>query len=312
MIRRSERCARWRAVCALALFAALAAPAAAQRGEREVKIAVLPVVVHAMEQQDYLRSGLGDMLASRLGQHSGLAVLRMEDPARATTDSETAQAAGRAAGADWVLFGSFTQFGTGASLDLRCLPASGRAAGPRSIFTQSGSLGEIIPRLANVAARIAAHIKAGPVVEQESLPDLQALQGVVETLRGRVEALESTPTPAPRRPATAASPLAGEPATVAEEPPTAESATAASPLAGEPPAVADEPPTAESAATVAGALEAPDAPPADSVDGEIAGESPPAQSPGVVADVEREEAPPDAAPPGNLLAGERAESAEGS
>ena len=310
MIRRSERCARWRAVCALALFAALAAPAAAQRGEREVKIAVLPVVVHAMEQQDYLRSGLGDMLASRLGQHSGLAVLRMEDPARATTDSETAQAAGRAAGADWVLFGSFTQFGTGASLDLRCLPASGRAAGPRSIFTQSGSLGEIIPRLANVAARIAAHIEAGPVVEQESLPDLQALQGVVETLRGRVEALESAPTPAPRRPSTAASPIAGEPAAVAEEPPivTGEPPT----VADEPPAVADEPPTAESAATVAGALEAPDAPPADSVDGEIAGESPPAQSPGVVADVEREEAPPDAAPPGNLLAGERAESAEGS
>ena len=310
MIRRSERCARWRAVCALALFAALAAPAAAQRGEREVKIAVLPVVVHAMEQQDYLRSGLGDMLASRLGQHSGLAVLRMEDPARATTDSETAQAAGRAAGADWVLFGSFTQFGTGASLDLRCLPASGRAAGPRSIFTQSGSLGEIIPRLANVAARIAAHIEAGPVVEQESLPDLQALQGVVETLRGRVEALESTPTPAPRRPATAASPIAGEPATVAEEPPIVTDEPPA--VAGEPPTVADEPPTAESAATVAGALEAPDAPPADSVDGEIADESPPAQSPGVVADVEREEAPPDAAPPGNLLAGERAESAEGS
>jgi len=126
MIRRLERCAWRRAVRALVLCAALAAaaPAAAQRGGREVKIAVLPVVVHAMEQQDYLRSGLGDMLASRLGQHRGLAVLRMEDPARATTDSDAARAAGRAAGADWVLFGSFTQFGTGASLDLRCLPAA--------------------------------------------------------------------------------------------------------------------------------------------------------------------------------------------
>lgn len=272
--------ARRRAIRALALCAALAAaPAAAQRGEREVKIAVLPVVVHAMEQQDYLRSGLGDMLASRLGQHRGLAVLRMEDPARATTDPETARAAGRAAGADWVLFGSFTQFGTGASLDLRCLPAAGRAAGPRSIFTQSGSLGEIIPRLANVAARIAAHIEAGPVVEQESLPDLQALQGAVETLRGRVEALESTP--APPRPPTAAPPIAADPPGVADESPAAESATAA---------VADD----------------------TEVPGEAA-ESPPAQSPGVMADVESEETPStDATSPGNLLAGERADGAEGS
>lgn len=272
--------ARRRAIRALALCAALAAaPAAAQRGEREVKIAVLPVVVHAMEQQDYLRSGLGDMLASRLGQHRGLAVLRMEDPARATTDPETARAAGRAAGADWVLFGSFTQFGTGASLDLRCLPAAGRAAGPRSIFTQSGSLGEIIPRLANVAARIAAHIEAGPVVEQDSLPDLQALQGAVETLRGRVEALESTP--APPRPPTAAPPIAADPPGVADESPAAESATAA---------VADD----------------------TEVPGEAA-ESPPAQSPGVLADVEGGEAPPTGAdPPGNLLAGERADGAEGS
>lgn len=295
MVRRSD--ARRRAVGALALCAALAAPAAAQRGEREVKIAVLPVVVHAMEQQDYLRSGLGDMLASRLGQHRGLAVLRMEDPARATTDPDTARAAGRAAGADWVLFGSFTQFGTGASLDLRCLPAAGRAAGPRSIFTQSGSLGEIIPRLANVAARIAAHIEAGPVVEQESLPDLQALQGAVETLRGRVEALESTPAP-PRPPA--APPVAGTPPGVADESP----GVAAEPLAAE-----------STAAAVADAPEVPDdsdAPLAESVDGEAA-DSPPAQSPGVLADVERGEAPPtDAAPPGNLLAGERAESAEGS
>lgn len=290
MVRRSD--ARRRAVRALALCAALAAaPAAAQRAEREVKIAVLPVVVHAMEQQDYLRSGLGDMLASRLGQHRGLAVLRMEDPARATTDPQTARAAGRAAGADWVLFGSFTQFGTGASLDLRCLPAAGRAAGPRSIFTQSGSLGEIIPRLANVAARIAAHIEAGPVVEQESLPDLQALQGAVETLRGRVEALESTP--APPRPPAAAPPIADAPPAVADESP----------------GVAAEPLAAESA--VADASDAPEVPLAESADGEAA-ESPPAQSPGVLADVEREEAPPTDAPPGNLLAGERAESAEGS
>ena len=32
---------------------------------------------------------------------------------------------GRAAGGDWVLFGSFTRFGNGASLDLQCVRVDG-------------------------------------------------------------------------------------------------------------------------------------------------------------------------------------------
>ena len=84
------------------------------------RVALLPVVVHASDQQDDLRKGLGDMLAARLNQQRGISIVRLDDPAQATTDLGKAVAAAGAAGAQYVVFGSFTRFGDGASLDLEC------------------------------------------------------------------------------------------------------------------------------------------------------------------------------------------------
>jgi outer membrane protein insertion porin family len=191
-----------RLALAAALIACAAsglADAAAAAGSR---IAILPVVVHSLEEQAYLRDGLADMLASRLGQRAGIGVIRIGDPNRATSDPEAARAAARSAGADWVLFGSFTRFGEGASLDLRCLPVAGGGEGDgRSIFVQAGALGEIIPRLDSVADRVAAHVQgkpqaasppgaaapAAPPAGSEAMADALS---ELEELRRRVDALE--------------------------------------------------------------------------------------------------------------------------
>jgi len=55
-------------------------------------------------------------------------------------------ALGRKAGADYVLFGSFTRFGQGASLDVRCAPVSEekQRETSREIFVHSGSIGETV------------------------------------------------------------------------------------------------------------------------------------------------------------------------
>jgi hypothetical protein len=141
------------------LLPLLAVSAAAQP---PVRVAVLPVVVHALEQQDYLQSGIADMLATRLEQNPNLAVLRVSDPSRATIDAEAAREAARAAGADFVVYGSFTRFGDGASLDLRCLPSAGaKDAPPRSVFVQAGSVGEIIPRLDDIADKVGRYVVSG-------------------------------------------------------------------------------------------------------------------------------------------------------
>ena len=110
----------------------LAGSAAAQDG---VRIAVLPIVVHSSEDPEYLRAGLADMLASRLEQSRAFDVVRIEDAKKATTSLSQALESGRSVNADFVLFGSFTRFGQGASLDMHC--AATRAPSVR--FPQKGS-----------------------------------------------------------------------------------------------------------------------------------------------------------------------------
>ena len=127
--------------------------------EPRTELAILPIVVHTLEHKEYLESGLADMLASRMGRLPGLAVIRVQSEDRATTDLEAAKALGREAGAEYVLFGSFTQFGEGASLDLQCAPVAAEAEdASRSIFIQSGTLDEIIPHLDQVAEKVARHL----------------------------------------------------------------------------------------------------------------------------------------------------------
>ena len=182
------------AVCLAALAGALLFPAGAAAQARQ-RIAVLPVVIHSMDQQAYLQDGLADMLSSRLGQHPGVGVIRVDEAGTATTDAAEARNHGRAAGGDWVLFGSFTRFGNGASLDLRCVRVDGSDGDEgRSVFVQTGTLEQIIPRLSNVAERIAAHVHAGPGAAAPvaaGTPAQPADAAALRALRKRVEALEA-------------------------------------------------------------------------------------------------------------------------
>lgn len=189
-----------RLVALAAFLAALGAPGAAI-AEQRATVAVLPLVVHAMEEQEYLRSGLADMLASRLGRFREVGVIRVNDPGTATTDAAAARAVGREMGADWVLYGSFTRFGDGASLDLRCVDTRGEGEdGARSIFVQAGRLGDIIPNLDALSEKVARYVAsggaarpdvaAGPAGSAATGPGVDALRTEVEALRSRVQALE--------------------------------------------------------------------------------------------------------------------------
>ena len=167
------------------------APALAQ----SARVAVLPVVIHSIEESGYLRAGISEMLTSRLSQQAGITTIRVDDASAATSDLAAARAAARDVGADWVLFGSFTRFGEGASLDLRCVPVNSEAeASARSVFVHAGALAELIPRLDSVVARVGAHVRGGvanaeaPVAASPAGPELAA---EVAALKARVEALEA-------------------------------------------------------------------------------------------------------------------------
>lgn len=177
--------------CVLALAAALPAFAV-----DATKVLVLPVVVHSLDRADYLQAGVGDMMAARLAQAGGLNVVRVTDPKAATTDLETARAAARALGASYVVFGSFTSFGDGASLDLQCAKTAATEEGARQIFVQSGALASIIPKLDDLADRVARYVSApGAVGETPAVSAGPPARGAVsrsevDDLRRRVEALE--------------------------------------------------------------------------------------------------------------------------
>jgi TolB-like protein len=194
---------------AAALLALPGAPAA-----ETLRVALLPIAVHSAEPDAaYVSAGLEAMLSARL-EHSGrISVVRVEGDAGAG-DQEAAVTAARESGADYVLFGSFTQFGEGASLDMRCAPL-GAAPGPdspRQVFIHSGSIGEIIPRLDELAEKLARYVETGAATGTAAAPPQAgapapgpvagpaaaggnggpgaAAPGALEDLQRRVEALE--------------------------------------------------------------------------------------------------------------------------
>jgi len=168
----------------------------------KARIAVLPVVVHSLDEREYLRKGIGEMLSTRLSRSADVQVIRIEDVGQATIDLEAARVTAREAGAEWVVYGSFTRFGEGASLDLRAASAAeGGVEAERSIFTQSGTLSGIIPQLDDVSTKIVQYVtthdpstpavSAGPASGQAAAPPgSTASNDELQALRERVERLE--------------------------------------------------------------------------------------------------------------------------
>jgi TolB-like protein len=193
------------AVLALLVFAASETSHAAER----VRVALLPVVVHSNDNREYLQQGLADMLVARLGRDPRVAPVKVDEASAATTVLKDARAAGRKAGAEYVLFGSFTRFGEGASLDLQCARVADDSDPPRKIFAQAVNLSTLIPMLDGVSEKVTAYVlgKNGDVAASSGAAATATgdTQGEINDLRRRVEALErivySGDMTTPKRPA---------------------------------------------------------------------------------------------------------------
>jgi TolB-like protein len=157
-----------------------------------VRVALLPIAVHSADDgSGYLSAGLAEMLSARLEQSGGLAVVRVPGQAVATSEVEKAVAAGRTAGADFVVFGAFTQFGAGASLDVQCAAVNDAGeARARRIFVQSGTLGEIIPKLDELAAKITRYMTGGGGSTSVAADGAGSTDGAIDEIRQRLDKLE--------------------------------------------------------------------------------------------------------------------------
>ncbi len=214
---------------ALLLCLSAIALAGTSQAAEPALLALMPVKVHsAQESSDYLSDGLAEMLSARLERSGQMRVMRVRGAA--PEDLGAAVSSARDAGADYVLYGTFTQFGEGASLDVRCAPvAEGRPAeaAPRQVFVQSGSLGEIIPKLDAMADRIGRYVEEGPrapapaaaATAGAAAGSVQAASGAdLEQLLERIDALERAVYANGAGPESQAGEAASAPERPAEEP----------------------------------------------------------------------------------------------
>ncbi|MBK7947498.1 MAG: hypothetical protein IPK00_01825 [Deltaproteobacteria bacterium] len=188
-------------LASIGLASILAAPRAQTAGAVP-KLLLLPIVVHSAEDPSYLREGLSDMLTARLARIGAIQLVTPDPNTAGTTQLSRARETARRLGADYVLFGSFTRFGQGASLDVQCASAdpAGRLEPLREIFVHSGSIGDIIPDLDELAGKVSrfAHgeavapsTPAGASSVAVSIRDYQALLARVASLEKSVSDLKA-------------------------------------------------------------------------------------------------------------------------
>lgn len=153
------------------------------------RIALLPFKINAEKDLSYLRDGIFDMLTTRLTRGGRVEVLgrktveeAVESIAGAAAVSEpAARQIGAKLNADFVLYGSLTVFGNSVSLDAKMIDLSGQKP-TLAFYDQSQALGDVIPRIDNIAAEINAKVFGQQPVSQ-SPPPAQAAKPVEEKSR---------------------------------------------------------------------------------------------------------------------------------
>ena len=187
----------WVSTAVLLSVLASGGKAWAQTESRPVLL-LLPVRVHSSENPTYLREGLTDMLQARFRQGGVFELKQITDPSRSTTNLAEAVAIAREEGADFVLFGSFTRFGAGASLDMQAATTSLTSADDsmREIFVHSGSIAEVIPDLDELVGKVTQFAGSESAASAPEVGDRAGAAGYpsraeFQALRQRVEALEA-------------------------------------------------------------------------------------------------------------------------
>ena len=139
-------------------------------------VAVLPFSVHSAENIDYVRQGIGDMLASRISVSEKLEVIGRDsllDALKITAGKEftpaDVHALGKKVNADFVVWGSITKIGSSLSIDGKMLDVAANKSA-LNITAQCPTMDEVIPKINDFAQRITAHILGASPQTSSALP----------------------------------------------------------------------------------------------------------------------------------------------
>ena len=132
--------------------------------EKVQTVAILPFSVHSSENIDYVRSGIWDMLFSRISvsgkidvvsKHSILEALKKTGKKEFTLSD--VYSLGKKMNVDFVVWGSITKIGNSVSLDGKLVDIASYKS-PVGVFAQCQSMDEVIPKMTDFAKRIDHHI----------------------------------------------------------------------------------------------------------------------------------------------------------
>ena len=124
-----------------------------------VKVVILPFQINAEKNLDFLKTGIQDMLSSRLSWKDKVEVMdktAVNNTLKSLGDfkgESLALLAGGQLKADYIISGSVTVIGQGASIDATLRDITGKIA-PVSFFGQTNSLGGVIPEINRFATDI--------------------------------------------------------------------------------------------------------------------------------------------------------------
>jgi TolB-like protein len=149
------------------------------RAEETKKIAVLPFSIHSAEDIDYIKSGVWDMLISRLSATEKVKVTdknlvsdAMKKIQKKDLNAADVYGLGKQLGVEFVVWGSITKIGNSVSLDGKLLDIATYKS-PVGIFEQCEGIDEVIPRINTFAKKINFHL-LGQVPAAFALPPEKA------------------------------------------------------------------------------------------------------------------------------------------
>jgi TolB-like protein len=151
----------------------------AHAGQQSQKIAVLPLTAGGQEDINYIAEGLRDMIASRVASGAGLVVIEQAAVKaqysagnREAPSLEKVRSAGKALGADYVIFGSVAKMANNLLIAINMLSVSGEGA-PFPVFSQTLGMNEVIPRLQLIVQEVRGAVEDGVLAPEENAPPAQ-------------------------------------------------------------------------------------------------------------------------------------------
>ncbi|MDY7034403.1 MAG: FG-GAP-like repeat-containing protein, partial [Thermodesulfobacteriota bacterium] len=147
-------------------------------GDNKVKVALLPFQINSLENLDYVKRGIRDMLASRISADRNVVVLEDElvneilsQTLKEPTTEEEIKQIGIQLGAAFVISGSLTKIGQSVSIDAKMFDLR-ESKSVTSLFTTIKGMDNVIPEISNFALKASTRIAGKTKFDESASPSM--------------------------------------------------------------------------------------------------------------------------------------------